>query len=235
MASKKGTKKGIFKPLAAAFLDAAPEEEEQIEIQTPTVVHTRPAYRPVEPIRSLTELTKEETRVMLREQLVSRNQEASEKTERAPKKKEKAQAAKKTAEDKPSKKEKAETVKKEAKPASKKEADKPAAKKQSAKPAAEVKAAKPAEKAAPAAKKAAAKVEAKPVESAAAGNTSEMYIEYHGKSYSRDELVERAVTIWVKKLRRGRSNLESLELYVKPQEGTVYYVFNKTRNGNFPL
>ena len=78
-------------------------------------------------------------------------------------------------------------------------------------------------------------VQAAKTDSQSAASRAEMYIEYQGRSYDREELIERAMTIWVKKLRRGRNNLTSLELYVKPQEQTVYYVFNKTRNGSFPL
>ena len=233
MASRKTTKKGIFKPLAAAFLESAPEEEEKLELHTQTVQQARQIYRQPDPIRSIAELTKEETRVMLKEQLVSRvSSELSEKKE-APvssKKTEKEPAAEKKpvakkASEKPAKAQKAEKPVKETAPV-KKTAEKKAAPVSPKKTEKEtVKA--PAVKAAPAA--------AKKEETTAAMNNAELFIEYQGKSYNRDELVEKAVTIWVKKLRRGRSNITSLELYVKPQEQTVYYVFNGTRNGSFPL
>lgn len=244
MASKKTAKKGIFKPLAAAFLEADPEDDD-FEIHTPTVQHTRQSYRPIEPIRSLTELTKEETRVMLREQLVSRT------SAETPKKGEKPEKTEKVTEEKPvAEKTKTEVgTKKEKSAAAESEKEgKPAAKKAPAKAPAKAAVSEKAEKtketsdrnsakstsSKPAAKKTAPEEPVKE-ESAAAGGTAELHIEYQGRSYDRQELVERAVTIWVKKLRRGRNNLNSLELYVKPQEQMVYYVFNKTRSGSFPL
>lgn len=258
MASKKSakntTKNGIFKPLATAFL-ASDSEDDDIEIHTPTVQHTRPAYRPVEPIRSLTELTKEETRVMLKEQLVSRAASDIKKTEKAAKKEssasedtaEQTKSSPETGKKKAAKKE-AEDTKHTAKSSEKPEKTKAAAKteapkavaKASVKPVAGKSAGK-AEAAGKASAKAAPKTEKKETpqtaktELQASSARAEMHIEYQGRSYDREELIERAVTIWVKKLRRGRNNLSSLELYVKPQEQMVYYVFNKTRSGSFPL
>ena len=68
-----------------------------------------------------------------------------------------------------------------------------------------------------------------------AGPEEEINIEYGGCSYSKDDLVNRALKIWTSKLKRGRSELHNMELYVKPQENTVYYVFNGKRKGSFEL
>ena len=94
----------------------------------------------------------------------------------------------------------------------------------------EVKAeAAPAEKKAPAkkapAKKAAAKKEMK----------SEITVQFAGKSYTQDDLMKIAKDVWRFDLKMKAADLVSVELYVKPEESMVYYVFNGTECGSFAI
>ncbi len=88
-------------------------------------------------------------------------------------------------------------------------------------PAAEKKA--PAKKAP--AKKAAAKKEMK----------SEITVQFAGKSYTQDDLMKIAKDVWRFDLKMKAADLVSVELYVKPEESMVYYVFNGTECGSFAI
>lgn len=92
------------------------------------------------------------------------------------------------------------------------------------KPAAKKPAAKAAEKK-PATKKAAAKKELK----------SEITLQFDGKSYSQEDLVQIAKDVWKYDLNQKASDLTSIELYVKPEEHMAYYVMNKDFAGSFYL
>ncbi|MBR3824790.1 MAG: hypothetical protein IKJ39_06280 [Lachnospiraceae bacterium] len=87
----------------------------------------------------------------------------------------------------------------------------------------------PAEKKAPAkkapAKKAAAKKEMK----------SEITVQFAGKSYTQDDLMKIAKDVWRFDLKQKAADLVSVELYVKPEESMVYYVFNGTECGSFAI
>lgn len=103
------------------------------------------------------------------------------------------------------------------------EATKAAAPKAEKKPAAKKPAAKAAEKK-PATKKAAAKKDLK----------AEITIQFDGKSYTQEELVQIAKDVWKYDLNQKEADLNSLELYVKPEEHVAYYVMNKVA-GSFYL
>ena len=108
--------------------------------------------------------------------------------------------------------------------------EKKASAKKAAAPKKEVKAeAAPAEKKAPAkkapAKKAAAKKEMK----------SEITVQFAGKSYTQDDLMKIAKDVWRFDLKQKAADLVSVELYVKPEESMVYYVFNGTECGSFAI
>jgi len=89
-------------------------------------------------------------------------------------------------------------------------------------PAAEKKA--PAKKA-PAKKAPAAKKEMK----------SEITVQFAGKSYTQDDLMKIAKDVWRFDLKMKAADLVSVELYVKPEESMVYYVFNGTECGSFTI
>ena len=87
------------------------------------------------------------------------------------------------------------------------------------------KAAEPkAEKAAAAAK---AKAEKAPVVRKRAAKKAEvkLYVQYQGVERSQEEIVEAVKAAWT------GAAIETLELYVKPEDGAVYYVINGTESG----
>lgn len=88
-------------------------------------------------------------------------------------------------------------------------------------------------------KKAAAKTEAKaPVKKTPVKKAelkSELHVQFAGKSYTEEELVQIAKDVWKYDLKQKVSDLTSLELYVKPEEQTAYYVMNKEFTGSFTI
>lgn len=58
-------------------------------------------------------------------------------------------------------------------------------------------------------------------------------LQFSGKSYSDEDLVKMARDVWKYDLKQKLGDLESVELYVKPEENTVYYVMNKDFAGSF--
>lgn len=61
----------------------------------------------------------------------------------------------------------------------------------------------------------------------------EIHFQFSGKSYSTEELQKIAADVWKYDLHKEGENYTSLELYVKPEENTVYYVFNGDITGSF--
>ncbi len=60
-------------------------------------------------------------------------------------------------------------------------------------------------------------------------------LEYRGNSYTEESLVQSAKDVWVYDLGKDLKDFKSVELYVKPEENTVYYVINKEVTGGFGL
>lgn len=109
-----------------------------------------------------------------------------------------------------------ETVKAEAPAAEvqKEEAKKPAAKKTTTK--------KTAEKKAPA-----------QTETAAKKTKEVVYVQFAGKSYTTEDLVQSAKDVWKYDLNQKPADFKSVELYVKPEENLAYYVINGDVTGSF--
>ncbi|MCR5367639.1 hypothetical protein SAMN05660484_00805 [Eubacterium ruminantium] len=61
---------------------------------------------------------------------------------------------------------------------------------------------------------------------------TDFYVEYFGKQVYKDELVDIAKKIWLDKGNK-ESDLKTLDLYLKPEDNAVYYVFNNSENGSF--
>ena len=93
--------------------------------------------------------------------------------------------------------------------------------------AAEPKAEKAAAKAEKAAAAAKAKAEKTPVVRRRAAKKAEvkLYVQYQGKQMSQEEMVEAVKAAWT------GAAIETLELYVKPEDGAVYYVINGAESG----
>ena len=64
---------------------------------------------------------------------------------------------------------------------------------------------------------------------------TDMYIEFHSKKISEEALIKSAKDIWKYDLKRRVSELDSIELYVKPEEDMVYYVMNGEVKGSFSI
>ena len=58
-------------------------------------------------------------------------------------------------------------------------------------------------------------------------------VQFNGKDYSTQDLMKMAKDVWVYDCEKKGTELKSAELYVKPEEDKVYYVFNGELSGSF--
>ena len=77
------------------------------------------------------------------------------------------------------------------------------------------------------------KVPAKKTTAKKAELKSAVYVQFEGKSYAQEDLIKIAKDVWKYDLKQKVSDLENIELYVKPEENMVYYVMNKEFTGSF--
>lgn len=84
-------------------------------------------------------------------------------------------------------------------------------------------------------KKAVKKAPAKKAPAAKKEMKSEITVQFAGKSYTQDDLMKIAKDVWRFDLKQKAVDLVSVELYVKPEESMVYYVFNGTECGSFAI
>lgn len=82
------------------------------------------------------------------------------------------------------------------------------------------------------AKKAAAEKKA-PAKKAAVKET--VTVQFAGKDYTTEDLVNIAKDVWKYDLNQKVSDFKSVELYVKPEESLVYYVINGEVKGDFHI
>lgn len=115
---------------------------------------------------------------------------------------------------------KAEAPKAEAKPVAKKETVKKETVKKEAK--------------APA-KKAETKTAAKKAPAKKATVKETISVQFDGKSYTTEDLVNIAKDVWKYDLNQKAADFKSVELYVKPEEAQVYYVINGDVTGSFGI
>ena len=146
---------------------------------------------------------------------------------------EKKPAAKAVAKKAPVKKAETKAVaEKAAEPVVKEEVKKPAEKKTVAKTTVAKKTTAKAEEKKPVAKKAAAK---KPATKKAAKAEVKMAIQFADKNYTAEDLTKIANDVWVYDYGKDAAELKDIQLYVKPEEGKVYYVFNNEIAGDFVI
>lgn len=88
-----------------------------------------------------------------------------------------------------------------------------------------------AEKKAPA-KKAAAEKKA-PAKKAAVKVQESVNFQFSGKSYTDADLLKICRDVWKYDLNGKEEDLKTVELYVKPEENTTYYVINGSITGSF--
>lgn len=86
-------------------------------------------------------------------------------------------------------------------------------------------------------KKAAEKPAAAPAKKAAAREEIKetVTVQFSGKSYSSEDLVKIAKDVWKYDLGRNEEEFKTVELYVKPEESSVYYVINGDVTGSFAI
>ena len=89
---------------------------------------------------------------------------------------------------------------------------------------------------APAKKAAVKKEEAKaPAKKAAAKKEVKIAIQFADKNYTSEDLAKIANDVWVYDYNKKTSELKDVQLYVKPEESKVYYVFNNEIAGDFNI
>lgn len=108
------------------------------------------------------------------------------------------------------------------------------AKKPAVKKAEPKKAAAPATKKAPA-KKAAAKKPAAKKEVAQTTLKTNIVLQYADKNVTYDTLVENAENVYQYDMGKNVSDIKKLDLYVKPEENTVYFVVNDKEHNQYGL
>lgn len=90
-------------------------------------------------------------------------------------------------------------------------------------------------KKAPAAKKETVKKETVKKASAAKKPVvkEEVNFQFSGKSYTSEDLIRITRDVWKYDLNGKEEDIQSIELYVKPEENTAYYVINGDVTGSF--
>ena len=63
---------------------------------------------------------------------------------------------------------------------------------------------------------------------------SNIYVEYQGSKKEQKDFIAKTKEIWVS-MGNKIKDINTLDLYVKPEELTVYYVINEDTKGSFPF
>ena len=61
-----------------------------------------------------------------------------------------------------------------------------------------------------------------------------LYVEFQGKKVESKEVLAAAKKVWVEAGNKVK-DLETVDLYIKPEESAAYYVFNGTVSGKIEL
>lgn len=64
---------------------------------------------------------------------------------------------------------------------------------------------------------------------------SVIHMQFSGKSYTTENLVQSAKDVWQYDLGRKPEDFKTVSLYVKPEESKVYYVINDDVDGSFNI
>ena len=62
-----------------------------------------------------------------------------------------------------------------------------------------------------------------------------MCIQFAGKEYTTEQLVQIAKDVWEHDLQKNPADFKEVKLYVKPEEAKAYYVINGTESGSFAI
>lgn len=69
----------------------------------------------------------------------------------------------------------------------------------------------------------------------AATKKEEVTVEFAGKAYTTEQLVQIAKDVWKYDLGRKATEFKTVKIYVKPEECQAYYVVNDEVTGSFAL
>ena len=61
-----------------------------------------------------------------------------------------------------------------------------------------------------------------------------LYVEFQGKKVETKEVLAAAKKVWVEAGNKVK-DLDTVDLYIKPEENAAYYVFNETESGKIEL
>ena len=60
---------------------------------------------------------------------------------------------------------------------------------------------------------------------------TEMYLQFSGKEYSQEEILQKVKDIWTYDLHQNVDDIKDVQLYLKPEESAAYYVVNGVESG----
>ena len=60
---------------------------------------------------------------------------------------------------------------------------------------------------------------------------TEMYLQFAGKEYSQEEILQKVKDIWTYDLNQNVDDIKDVQLYLKPEESAAYYVVNGVESG----
>ncbi len=63
---------------------------------------------------------------------------------------------------------------------------------------------------------------------------SNVFVEFYGNQYDTKTLTEKAKEIW-KELGNKVKDIDTINIYIKPEEHLCYYVINETFDGKFEI
>ena len=64
---------------------------------------------------------------------------------------------------------------------------------------------------------------------------TEMYLQFAGKEYSQEEILQKVKDIWTYDLNQNLDDIKDIQLYLKPEESAAYYVVNGVESGKVVL
>ena len=64
---------------------------------------------------------------------------------------------------------------------------------------------------------------------------TEMFLQFAGKEYSQEEIIQKVKDIWTYGLGKNVDDIKDVQLYLKPEESAAYYVVNGEESGKVIL
>lgn len=86
-----------------------------------------------------------------------------------------------------------------------------------------------------AAKTTAAKTTAKKTAAKKAEIKTEIFLQFFGKEYTQDEILQKVKDVWTYDLGNNVDDIKDVQLYLKPEESAAYYVVNGNTTGKVVL